>query len=179
MEMKAYGYVRFIIRVNMTNELVDFSYDLPCEQCNFAALYNKGVQDGWKDPAAGTYTKQEEFSTGNAGNSGNQESYYTNSEIETVCNNYINTYNAAIPYLSNAYDLLSNDHPFLGLLSAVTGLEPFADFLTAKEAFDRLDANQMTPEQKTFYQEHKNAVNQTLLGQLIYVIENLSAMGLL
>ena len=150
-------------------------FSITSADSQFLSLYYEAVQSDW-----GKETHQEEIHQEGTTTTVTT-SFYSNEEVRITCQNYIDRFCDVMPYAQSLYEAFQDDS-FTGLLITLmtigVGLEPFAEFLDAKVAFEGLDTNRMSAEQRSAYLSTKNQVNATDLGMIIQVAEFLNEMGM-
>lgn len=182
-EMRQYGTVNLQIPFlgwggRTDGVMTMLSFYLPQDQSNFHDMILAAENAGWREAVAGSNsgssTNAYEGSSAAGGTSA-----YTNEEIVKVCTDYVEKYQAVLPYAEQLYENFENDNYGWAAINTFAALTPLSEFLEAKTAFDGIVNEKMSADQQKYYADCKNAINATSLGQIIQVLEALHELGLL
>ena len=168
-------------------------FDLPQSDYQFYHLYTSAVDNKWKQASgSGAAAKNGQA----AGETSRAAQTYTNDEIVSICQNYIDQYNNIAPKVSRWYDLvfgdgeletsdyasigitifemLLSDDPEQVLEEKMAGpLTEIVEFYEAKTAFEELDTSKMTSDQKSYYSSTAEEMNRTDIVKILNMVEQI------
>ena len=163
-------------------EAARFLFTIPACDGAFSSLMQEVNESGWawQEESLEAPPEETEAPTEPA----KAASVYSDETIETICTDYLNTFNYAVPICAQLYDTLTSDSAglmdyALALIGGFSSYQALEDFYYAKKAFDGISYDDLTNAQKTLYTQAKTAVDSTTAGQIIKLVQTLYDLGLL
>ena len=194
-ELKTHGRIEVKIPISgwggQSGKAYWLTFELPGYNDEFQTLYTQAEDCGWYDAST---AEQEESEATSAPTTEQIPSpaptteltpipetaqRYTNDEIQSVCQTYMNSVNNAMEIAANINQNYESGSYGWMLIGIIGSLQPIEDFLNAYEAFNNLVYADMTSEQQEYYNSVKSAVGETKLGQIIQAVQTLEALGIL